>query len=127
MRFARRRTVSPRDPVQRTRPEPVAGRRLARSADMVNQNPPLPLDCWSALLHSGATWRVPCWNGACTGRELWATWIGWPAEQIKNHRHGGMERARMSVGRSLFAATLAGMLALTVSPALSQTLRYANQ
>ncbi|WP_339027717.1 ABC transporter substrate-binding protein [Bradyrhizobium symbiodeficiens] len=33
----------------------------------------------------------------------------------------------MSVSRSLFAATLAGMLALTVSPASSQTLRYANQ
>src|SRR6478736_4496459 len=33
----------------------------------------------------------------------------------------------MSVGRSLFAATLAGMLALAVSPASSQTLRYANQ
>ena len=33
----------------------------------------------------------------------------------------------MSVGRTLFAATLAGMLALTVSPASSQTLRYANQ
>jgi peptide/nickel transport system substrate-binding protein len=33
----------------------------------------------------------------------------------------------MSVGRSLFAVTLAGMLALTVSPASSQTLRYANQ
>src|SRR3954469_10110441 len=33
----------------------------------------------------------------------------------------------MSVGRSLFAATLAAMFALTVSPASSQTLRYANQ
>ncbi|MGY4331225.1 ABC-type transport system substrate-binding protein [Bradyrhizobium sp. LB7.2] len=33
----------------------------------------------------------------------------------------------MSVGRTLFAATLAGMLALTMSPASSQTLRYANQ
>ena len=33
----------------------------------------------------------------------------------------------MSVGRSLFAATLAGTLALAVSPASSQTLRYANQ
>ncbi|MGY3411714.1 ABC-type transport system substrate-binding protein [Bradyrhizobium sp. GM5.1] len=33
----------------------------------------------------------------------------------------------MSVGRSLFAATLASMLALAVSPASSQTLRYANQ
>src|SRR3954464_3987377 len=33
----------------------------------------------------------------------------------------------MSVGRSLFAATLTGMLALTMSPASSQTLRYANQ
>ncbi|AJA64679.1 MULTISPECIES: ABC transporter substrate-binding protein [Bradyrhizobium] len=33
----------------------------------------------------------------------------------------------MSVGRSLFAATLAGALALAVSPASSQTLRYANQ
>lgn len=33
----------------------------------------------------------------------------------------------MSVGRSLFAATLAGMLALTITPASSQTLRYANQ
>ncbi|MGY4446249.1 ABC-type transport system substrate-binding protein [Bradyrhizobium sp. i1.3.1] len=33
----------------------------------------------------------------------------------------------MSVGRTLFAATLAGTLALAVSPASSQTLRYANQ
>ena len=33
----------------------------------------------------------------------------------------------MSVGRSLFAATLAGTFALTVSSASSQTLRYANQ
>jgi len=33
----------------------------------------------------------------------------------------------MSVSRSLFAATLAGTLALTVAPASSQTLRYANQ
>jgi peptide/nickel transport system substrate-binding protein len=33
----------------------------------------------------------------------------------------------MSVGRSLFAATLAGTLALAVSPASSQMLRYANQ
>src|SRR5437763_11953026 len=33
----------------------------------------------------------------------------------------------MSVGRSLFAATLASMLALAVSPASAQTLRYANQ
>jgi peptide/nickel transport system substrate-binding protein len=33
----------------------------------------------------------------------------------------------MSVSRSLFAAALAGILALTVSPVSSQTLRYANQ
>jgi len=33
----------------------------------------------------------------------------------------------MSVGQSLFAATLAGTLALAVPPASSQTLRYANQ
>ena len=33
----------------------------------------------------------------------------------------------MSLGRSLFAATLAGTVLLTVSPASSQTLRYANQ
>ncbi len=33
----------------------------------------------------------------------------------------------MSVGRSLFAATFAAVFALTVSPASSQTLRYANQ
>ncbi|MCK1722135.1 ABC transporter substrate-binding protein [Bradyrhizobium sp. 141] len=33
----------------------------------------------------------------------------------------------MSVCRSLFAAALAGTFALTVSPATSQTLRYANQ
>lgn len=33
----------------------------------------------------------------------------------------------MSVGRSLFAAMLAGVLALAVSPVSSQTLRYANQ
>src|SRR6201991_2768530 len=86
-----------------------------------------PLNCWSALLHSGATWRVPCWNGACTGRELWATWIDQPRRTIKNHGAGEWRGSRMSVGRSLFAATLAGALALAVSPALSQTLRYANQ
>jgi len=33
----------------------------------------------------------------------------------------------MSVSRGLFATALAGMLALTVTPASSQTLRYANQ
>ncbi|WP_158668818.1 ABC transporter substrate-binding protein [Bradyrhizobium guangdongense] len=33
----------------------------------------------------------------------------------------------MSICRSLFAATLAGVLALAASPASSQTLRYANQ
>jgi peptide/nickel transport system substrate-binding protein len=86
-----------------------------------------PPNCWSALLHSGATWRVPCWNGACAGRELWATWIDQPAEQSKITGMAVWRGSRMSVSRSLFAATLAGMLALTVSPASSQTLRYANQ
>src|SRR6266567_5496310 len=86
-----------------------------------------PQNCWSALLHSGATWRVPCWNGACTGRELWATWIDQPRRTIKNDGAGEWRGSRMSVGRSLFAATLAGMLALAISPASSQTLRYANQ
>src|SRR5207245_7300874 len=84
-------------------------------------------NCRSALLHSGASWRVPCWNGACTGQELWATWIDQPRRTIKNDGAGEWRGSRMSVGRSLFAATLAGALALAVSPASSQSLRYANQ
>src|SRR5882757_8120587 len=81
----------------------------------------------STLLHSGASWRVPCWNGACTVQKLWATWIHQPAEQAKMTARVEWRGSRMSVGRSLFAATLAGVLALAVSPASSQTLRYANQ
>ena len=49
-----------------------------------------------------------------------------PPNNQKSRRASG-DGSRMSVGRSLFAATLAGMLALAVSPASSQTLRYANQ
>src|ERR1700739_3039528 len=105
---------------------------VPHSADMVNQksNVPPPSSAASvsiAAQRRGASWRVPCWNGACTGRELWATWIDQPRRTIKNHGAGEWRGSRMSVGRSLFAATLAGALALAVSPALIQTLRYANQ
>src|SRR6476620_4972899 len=54
--------------------------------------------------------------------------MDWDARRtIKNHGAAEWRGSRMSVGRTLFAATLASMLALAVSPASSQTLRYANQ
>src|SRR3954454_10208493 len=61
----------------------AAGRRLPQSADIVNHIRLPPTDCRSALLHSGATWRVPCWNGACTVQNLWATWIDQPRRTTK--------------------------------------------
>src|ERR1700746_500340 len=54
--------------------------------------------------------------------------MDWDARRtIKNHGAAEWRGSRMSVSRSLFATALAGMLTLTVSPASSQTLRYANQ
>src|SRR3954454_66773 len=92
MRFERPTAVSPRGGVQRKRPEagggapasPIGGYGQSKSAAAA---PVLP-SCRSALLHSGATWRVPCWNDACTGRELWATWFDQPRRTFKNDGAG---------------------------------------
>jgi peptide/nickel transport system substrate-binding protein len=62
------------------------------------------------------------------GGQTLATWIGLkPSILLKSTaRHSG-ERKQMSVRQTLLAATTVSIVAFAMSPASSQTLRYANQ
>src|SRR6516165_4325536 len=62
------------------------------------------------------------------GLQVLATWIDHsPSISKKRTAHQAENGTKMSVRHTLFAATTLSILALAMSPASSQTLRYANQ
>jgi peptide/nickel transport system substrate-binding protein len=81
-------------------------------------SPRKPAGLWKAWL-SG--------NGACAAAKLWQHGSAGPSILQKSTvRHSG-DREHMSVRQSLLAATIVSIVAFAMSPASSQTLRYANQ
>src|ERR1044072_8679972 len=131
MRFERPVAVSPRLVLRRKRTDPGPTCPARNRPRMVNQSrKPQVLYAQRHDQHcctAAQLWRVPCWMAlARVENSGQHGFIGRP-NKSKIIGTAVWRGSRMSVGRSLFAATLAGALALSVSPALSQTLRYANQ
>src|SRR2546430_11162796 len=119
MRFERPAAVSPRDGVQRKRPEAAGGAPASaiapygqsKSLAPASVHPSMPVSIAAQrcnLARSLLEWRL---HGSRTLGNM-----DWDARRtIKNHGAAEWRGSRMSVGRTLFAATLAGMLALTMS------------
>src|SRR5438309_10277006 len=109
---------------------PGATRRDPQSAGMVNQSRISRAPCCAAsvsiaaqrrkLARSLLEWRL---HGAKTLGNMGSS----AGRTNKNTARVEWRGSRMSVRQGLFAMTLASALALAVSPASSQTLRYANQ
>src|SRR5882762_64956 len=121
MRFERRGTVSPRHGVRRKRPE-AGATRSGPAIDRYGQPKShiVGAPCCAASVNIAAQrrklarslleWRL---HGAKTLGNMDSS----TGRTSKNAGAGEWRGSRMSVGRSLFAATLAGVLALAVSPA----------